>query len=47
MAEAQGFRYVERADGSVVIRHHGRAAVTLRGGRPRGSSPRSTTTRNW
>ncbi|MFR9774838.1 hypothetical protein ACL02O_02120 [Micromonospora sp. MS34] len=31
--QAQGFRYVERADGSVVITHHGRVAGTLRGGR--------------
>ncbi|TDC84413.1 hypothetical protein E1193_05580 [Micromonospora sp. KC606] len=31
--DAQGFAYVERADGSVVITHHGRAAGTLRGGR--------------
>ncbi|SCE87662.1 hypothetical protein GA0074695_1806 [Micromonospora viridifaciens] len=31
--DAQGFDYVERADGSVVIRHHGRTAGTLRGGR--------------
>ncbi|MGR6321383.1 hypothetical protein [Micromonospora soli] len=30
---AQGFRYVERGDGSVVIHHHGRVAATLRGGR--------------
>ena len=30
---AQGFRYVERADGTVVITHHGRVAGTLRGGR--------------
>ncbi|MFC8847159.1 MULTISPECIES: hypothetical protein [unclassified Micromonospora] len=33
MAEAQGFAYAERADGSVVITHHGRVAGTLRGGR--------------
>ncbi|MEU4679907.1 hypothetical protein [Micromonospora sp. NPDC023737] len=33
MAKAEGFGYVERADGTVVIRHHGRAAVTLRGDR--------------
>jgi hypothetical protein len=31
--QAQGFRYVERADGSVVITHQGRTAGTLRGGR--------------
>ncbi|GGR79194.1 hypothetical protein GCM10010169_24230 [Micromonospora fulviviridis] len=30
---AQGFRYDERADGSVLITHHGRVAGTLRGGR--------------
>ncbi|MEU0080349.1 hypothetical protein [Micromonospora tulbaghiae] len=30
---AQGFRYVERADGTVVITHHNRVAATLRGGR--------------
>ncbi|MCO1617306.1 hypothetical protein ACGFKZ_13770 [Micromonospora tulbaghiae] len=30
---AQGFRYVERADGTVVVTHHGRVAATLRGGR--------------
>ena len=30
---AQGFRYVERGDGTVVITHHGRVASTLRGGR--------------
>ncbi|WP_431911454.1 hypothetical protein [Micromonospora carbonacea] len=33
MAEAQGFAYAERADGTVVITHHGRVAGTLRGGR--------------
>ncbi|MFI6132687.1 hypothetical protein [Micromonospora sp. NPDC051141] len=33
MAEAQGFAYTERADGAVVITHHGRVAGTLRGGR--------------
>ncbi|TDB77074.1 hypothetical protein [Micromonospora sp. KC723] len=31
--DARGFAYIERADGSVVISHHGRAAGTLRGGR--------------
>ena len=30
---AQGFRYVERGDGTEVITHHGRVAGTLRGGR--------------
>ncbi|MFC0504110.1 hypothetical protein [Micromonospora costi] len=33
MGAAQGFRYVERGDGVVVITHHGRVAATLRGGR--------------
>ncbi|MEV1330647.1 hypothetical protein AB0J20_13835 [Micromonospora costi] len=33
MGAAQGFRYVERGDGTVVITHHGRVAATLRGGR--------------
>ncbi|MEV4534638.1 hypothetical protein AB0J82_12490 [Asanoa sp. NPDC049518] len=33
MPEAHGFAYEERADGSVVIFHHGRTATTLRGGR--------------
>jgi hypothetical protein len=28
-----GFDYVIRADGSVVVSHHGRAATTLRGDR--------------
>lgn len=27
---ANGFAYVERADGTVVITHHGRVAATLR-----------------
>ncbi|MEV0430802.1 hypothetical protein ACIBPB_10470 [Micromonospora sp. NPDC049836] len=31
--QAQGFDYVERADGTVVITHRGRTAATLRGGR--------------
>lgn len=31
--QAQGFDYLARADGTVVITHHGRAATTLRGGR--------------
>jgi hypothetical protein len=30
---ANGFAYVERADGTVLITHHGRAATTLRAGR--------------
>lgn len=30
---ATGFSYIERGDGSVVIEHHGRHAVTLRGSR--------------
>ncbi|CCH20505.1 hypothetical protein [Micromonospora lupini] len=33
MTTAQGFRYDERADGTVVITHHGRLAGTLRGAR--------------
>ncbi|GGO17251.1 MULTISPECIES: hypothetical protein [Micromonospora] len=33
MGAAEGFRYVVRADGTVVITHHGRAAGTLRGAR--------------
>ncbi|MCB5179947.1 hypothetical protein [Streptomyces antimicrobicus] len=33
MPRPQGFTYDERADGTVVITHRGRAAGTLRGGR--------------
>ncbi|SCE98973.1 hypothetical protein GA0070607_4053 [Micromonospora coriariae] len=33
MGGAEGFRYVERADGAIEITHHGRVATTLRGGR--------------
>ncbi|MET8311522.1 hypothetical protein [Micromonospora sp. NPDC005173] len=33
MSQAQDFEWVERADGTVVITHHGRVATTLRGGR--------------
>ncbi|MER6754093.1 hypothetical protein AB0I85_17115 [Micromonospora echinofusca] len=33
MGTAEGFAYVERSDGTVVITHHGRPAGTLRGGR--------------
>jgi hypothetical protein len=33
MPAPDGFDYATRADGSVVITHHGRAATTLRGGR--------------
>lgn len=33
MAEATGFAYTERADGTVTITHHGRRATILRGGR--------------
>ncbi|WP_122816711.1 hypothetical protein [Nocardioides pantholopis] len=29
----EGFAYVVRADGSVLITHHGRTAAKLRGGR--------------
>lgn len=31
--QAEGFEYVSRADGSVIIMHHGRVATKLRGGR--------------
>ncbi|MBM9460830.1 hypothetical protein JK386_13045 [Nocardioides sp. zg-536] len=30
---AEGFEHARRADGSVVITHHGRVAATLRGSR--------------
>ncbi|MFE5617190.1 hypothetical protein [Streptomyces sp. NPDC056463] len=33
MPQPQGFSYEQRADGTVVITHRGRAAGTLRGGR--------------
>lgn len=33
MSDPQGFEYLERQDGRVVILHHGRHAVTLRGHR--------------
>ncbi|MFK0047358.1 hypothetical protein ACIQU4_25230 [Streptomyces sp. NPDC090741] len=33
MPRPHGFTYEQRADGSVVITHQGRAASTLRGGR--------------
>ena len=33
MPAPEGFRYDQRADGTVVIIHHGRVASTLRGGR--------------
>ncbi|MEV6968578.1 hypothetical protein AB0M47_26025 [Hamadaea sp. NPDC051192] len=33
MPAPNGFDYLVRADGTVVITHHGRAATTLRGGR--------------
>ncbi|WP_433548227.1 hypothetical protein ACQPZG_26545 [Streptomyces sp. CA-294286] len=33
MAKPQGFRYEQRADGTVTITHRERAASTLRGGR--------------
>ncbi|MFI6239217.1 hypothetical protein ACIBEF_05005 [Micromonospora sp. NPDC050795] len=33
MGAAAGFRHVRRADGTVVITHHGRVAGTLRGAR--------------
>ncbi|MFJ3901807.1 hypothetical protein [Streptomyces sp. NPDC090025] len=35
MPQPRGFVYAERADGTVVITHHGRAAATLRGPRAR------------
>lgn len=31
MGDASGFSYVQRKSGEVVISHHGRVAVTLRG----------------
>lgn len=33
MGTAQGFDYVTRGDGTVVITHHGRRAATLRSAR--------------
>ncbi|MFC8509321.1 hypothetical protein ACFU3J_31900 [Streptomyces sp. NPDC057411] len=33
MTPPRGFVYGRRADGTVVVTHHGRAAATLRGGR--------------
>ncbi|MCG5452992.1 hypothetical protein ACFYL6_16500 [Micromonospora sp. NPDC007208] len=33
MGAAAGFRHEQRADGTVVITHHGRVAGTLRGAR--------------
>jgi hypothetical protein len=33
MGDASGFEFTERADGSVVISHHGRKATVLRGAR--------------
>ncbi|MET8232984.1 hypothetical protein ABZS77_20175 [Micromonospora sp. NPDC005298] len=33
MGVAEGFRFVHRTDGTVVITHHGRVASTLRGAR--------------
>ncbi|MEV4657832.1 hypothetical protein [Micromonospora sp. NPDC049301] len=33
MGQARDFDWAERADGTVVITHHGRVATTLRGGR--------------
>ena len=36
MPAPEGFEYTERADGSVVIFHHGRVAATLRGARASG-----------
>lgn len=33
MPAANGFQYLSRADGTVVVLHHGRVATTLRGSR--------------
>ncbi|MFI8516299.1 hypothetical protein ACIGEZ_00500 [Streptomyces sp. NPDC085481] len=33
MPQPRGFAYEQRADSTVAITHHGRAAATLRGGR--------------
>ncbi|MFC5922340.1 hypothetical protein [Micromonospora vulcania] len=33
MGQARDFEWVQRADGTVVITHHGRVAGRLRGGR--------------
>jgi hypothetical protein len=33
MPRPYGFAYAQRADGSVVVTHHGRTAATLRGSR--------------
>jgi hypothetical protein len=33
MADASGFEFIERADGSVAISHHGRRVTVLRGTR--------------
>ncbi|QIK05974.1 hypothetical protein G7Z12_07965 [Streptomyces sp. ID38640] len=33
VSKAQGFTYEELGDGSVVMRHHGRRAAVVRGGR--------------
>lgn len=33
MAQAEGFVFEARQSGEVVVRHHGRIASTLRGGR--------------
>ena len=35
MPDPSGFDFEQRADGSVLIRHHGRVATTLRGERAR------------
>ena len=35
MAAAEGFDWVERKNGDVIITHHGRTATTLRGQRAR------------
>lgn len=33
MGRAEGFEYVQRSEGEVLITHHGRAATVLRGQR--------------
>ncbi|MEU8620822.1 hypothetical protein [Streptomyces sp. NPDC048623] len=33
MSQPRGFSFEQRADGTVVVTHHGRAAATLRGAR--------------
>jgi hypothetical protein len=33
MPAPNGFHYITRADGTILVQHHGRVATTLRGGR--------------